>query len=140
MDVITLLWSLGSILALVLTVACALVWLIERRDRLSLILCLAGLAAAASVYLELRMMHAATPAEYGHWLRWYILSVYFALGGMLLFVHQYLGTGRLWLMCVIAVMRSLLVVVNFSVQPNFNFLEIISLAHVSLLGEQVSTV
>jgi signal transduction histidine kinase len=35
--------------------------------------------------------------------------------------------------------RSLILVVNFSVHPSFTYSEIVSLRHVSLLGEQVST-
>jgi signal transduction histidine kinase len=138
--IITFLCSLSAGVALALTAVCALLSLAERQERLSLSLCIAGIAAAACAYYELRMMQSATPAEYGLWLRWYNLCVYVAVVGLLLFVHNYLGTGRLWLMGLIVLARSLLVVVNFCVQPNFNFRRIVSLNHVSIFGEQVATV
>src|SRR5262245_23486864 len=103
---------------------CAVLWWVERHDRIALVLCIVGLAAATAAYHELQMMHSATPAEYGEWLRWYNVSIFCALGGLLLFVHYYLGTGRLWLLWVIVLMRSLILVVNFSVDPNVNFREI----------------
>ena len=86
------------------------------------------------------MMHSATAAEYGEWLRWYHVPIFLAFIAQLLFVHYYLGTGRLWLMWAIIFARSVVLVVNFSVHPNFNFSNIVSLRHVSLLGEQISVI
>ncbi len=86
------------------------------------------------------MLHSATAAEYGEWLRWYYLPVFVALVAMLLFVHYYLGTGRVWLLWTVIFARSVQVVVNFSVHPNFAFSSIDSLRSVSLFGEQVSTI
>jgi signal transduction histidine kinase len=140
MDTVTFLWSLSAAFALMLAMVATLAWLSEPRNRIALVLGVVGLAAAASAYIELRMMHSATPAEYGHWLRWYNLSVYCALGGLLAFVHYYLGTGRIWLLSGIVLARSVLVIVNFCVFPNINFREILTLDHVSILGVQVSTV
>jgi signal transduction histidine kinase len=62
------------------------------------------------------------------------------LVAMLLFVHYYLGTGRVWLMWTVILARSAQVLVNFLVHPNFGFSEIVSLRSVSLFGEQVSTI
>ena len=103
-------------------------------------LCILGVATAASAYAELGMLHSATAAEYGEWLRWYYLPVFVALVAMLLFVHYYLGTGRVWLLCAVIFARSVVVVVNFLVQPNFGFSSIVSLRSVSLFGEQVSVI
>ncbi|HJR20585.1 MAG TPA: ATP-binding protein [Dongiaceae bacterium] len=137
---VTLLWSLCGIVAIALAAVCGWLWLIERRDRASLMLCILGVAAAASSYAELGLMHAATVAEYGEWLRWYHVPVFFAFMAQVLFVHYYLGTARLWLMWAVILARSVVLVVNFSVHPNFNFVSIDSLRHVSLLGEQVSVI
>jgi len=103
-------------------------------------LCTVGIATAAAGYAELGLMHSATVAEYGEWLRWYHVPIFFAVIAQLLFVHYYLGTGRLWLMWAIIFARSVVLVVNFSVHPNFNFSSIASLRRVSLLGEQVSQI
>jgi signal transduction histidine kinase len=140
MEIVTILWSLGAAVALTLTVVCGLVWLIERRDAATLMLCILGVATAASAFGELGMMQSATPAEYGEWLRWYYLPVLLALVAMLLFVHFYLGTGRVWLLWTVVVARTVQVLVNFSVHPNFGFSSIDSLRTVSLFGEQVSAI
>lgn len=140
MEAVTLLWSLSAAVAITLAVLCALVWLIERQDLASLMLCILGVATAASAYAELGMMHSVTPGEYGEWLRWYHVPIFLALMAQLLFVHYYLGTGRGWLAWVVILARSVVLIVNFSVQPNFNFANIVSLRSVSLLGDQVSQI
>jgi signal transduction histidine kinase len=140
MEAVTLLWSFSATVAMTLAVLCAAVWLIERQDHASLMLCILGVATAASAYAELGMMHSATPVEYGEWLRWYHLPVFLALIAQMLFVRYYLGTGREWLMWAVIVARVAVLVVNFSVHPNFNFANIISLRTVPLLGEQISQI
>jgi signal transduction histidine kinase len=140
MEIVTILWSLGAAVAITLGVVCGIVWLIERRDPASLMLCILGIATAVSAFVELGMMHAATAAEYGEWLRWYYLPVFVALVAMLLFVHFYLRTDRMWFLWTVIFARLILVVVNFSVQPNFAFASIDSLRTISLFGEQISAI
>ena len=139
MEVVTILWSLGAAVAIVLAAVFGLVWLIERRELASLMLCVLGIAVAIFIYCDLGLLRSTTPAEYGEWQRWYHIPGFLVLIGQLLFVHYYLGTGRLWLMWAVILARSLILIVNFLVHPSFNFSEIISLGHMSLLGEDVST-
>jgi signal transduction histidine kinase len=140
MEIVTILWSAGAGVATTLAVVCGVVWLIERRDLASLMLCILGFATAVSAYFEIRMMHSATAAEYGAWLRWYYLPVAVALVSLLLFVHFYLGTGRVWLMWTALFARSAVIVSNFLVYPNFGFSDIVSIRTVSLFGEQISAI
>jgi signal transduction histidine kinase len=140
MEIVTVLWSIGATVAVTLAAVCGLVWLVQRRDAASLMLCILGVATGALAYFELGMMRAASAAEYGEWLRWYHVPVFSALVAQLLFVHYYLGTGRLWLMWAVIVARSVVLLVNFSVQPNFNFSTLVSLRNVRLFGEQVSAI
>jgi len=140
MEIVTILWSIGAAVAITLAAVCGLVWLIERRDFASLMLCILGAATAVSAFVELGMMQSATAAEYAEWLRWYYLPVFVALAAMLLFVHYYLGSGRVWLLWTVIFARALLVVVNFLVHPNFAFSSIESLRSMSLFGEQVSAI
>jgi signal transduction histidine kinase len=92
------------------------------------------------VPFELGMIYAETPAEYGEWLRWYHLPIFLTLVGTLFLVRSYLGTGRMWLLWTIVAARALVLVVNFAVQPNFNFREIVALDRLAFLGEQVAVV
>jgi C4-dicarboxylate-specific signal transduction histidine kinase len=137
---VTILWPLWAAVAIALAAVCGLLWLIERRDLVSLMLCILGVAAAVLGYAEIGMMHSATVDEFGEWLRWYHVPTFFAFIALLLFVHYYLGTGRLWLMWAFIIVRSVILVVNFSVHPNFNFSNIVSLRRVSLLSEQISVI
>src|SRR5580765_3422093 len=137
---VTILWSFCGAVAIALAAVCGFVWLIERRNLASLMLCAVGVAAAASGYVELGLMHSATAAEYGEWLRWNHVPLFFAFISLLFFVHYYLGTGRLWLMWAFIFARSVVLVANFSLHPSVNFSDIVSLRRVSLLGEQISVV
>lgn len=103
-------------------------------------LCLFGVATAASAYIELGMLRSATPAEYGEWLRWYHLPIFLALIAQVLFVRSYLGTARPWLMWAVIAARSIVLIVNFSVYPNYNFARIDALRSTSLLGDHVSAI
>src|SRR5215470_8863687 len=140
MEAVTILWSFSAAVAVTLAMVWGAVWLVERRDLASLMLCILAIATAASAYIELGMMHAATAEDFGAWLRWYHLPIFLGLMAQLLFVHYYLGTGRSWLMWAVIVARAIVLVVNFSVRPNFNFTSIVSLRTVSLLGEPVSEI
>jgi signal transduction histidine kinase len=115
-------------------------WLMDRPNRASLMLCILTVTIAASAYVELRMFHSATVAEYGEWLRWHHLPSFFSLLGEILFIYFYLRKARLWLAAMLIVMRLTVLIVNFLVEPNFNFSHIASLRRISFLGEQVSTI
>lgn len=140
METATVLWSLGAAAAITLAALCGVMWLSERRVHSNLMLCLLGVATAASAYAELGMMHAATPAEFGEWLRWYHLPVFLGLLAQILFVHYYLGTSGRLLMWTVILARTIVLGLNFLVHPNFNFSSIDSLRITLLLGEEVSAI
>ncbi|HET7083334.1 MAG TPA: ATP-binding protein [Rhizomicrobium sp.] len=140
MGIVTVLWSLAAGVSVTLAVAGGSIRIVERRGSASATIFLLGIAVAVAAYIELLMMHSATPAEYGRFLRWYHVPVFFAMLGQALFVHYYLGTGRMWLLGVIIAARLVILAVDFMAQPAFNFSNIVSLQHFSLLGEQVSAV
>jgi len=140
MEMITTLWSLCGTVAIALAAVCGWLWLVERRDRASLMLCLLGVAAAGSGYVELAMMHSETPAEFAEWVRWYHVPIFLGFIALVLFTHYYLEAGRLWLMWAFLLARSVVLVVNFSVDPNFNLERLDSLRQMSLLGEEIAAV
>jgi signal transduction histidine kinase len=137
---VTVLWSLATGVALTLAAGCLCLWLMDRPNRASLMLCILSVAIAASAYDELRMFHSEAVVEYGEWLRWHHVTGFFFLIGETLFVYFYLRKARLWLAAMFIVMRLTVLIVNFLVEPNFNFSHIASLRRISFLGEQVSTI
>lgn len=140
MSVVTLLWTIIATVAATLALFCALAWTQDRRNLGYLMFCLTAAATAACTPFELGMMHASSPAEYGAWLRGYHLPIFFVLLGQMLFVRFYLGTGRRWLLYTLIAWRVLILVANFSVEPNFHFHELRELRQVIYLGEPISVV
>lgn len=140
METVTVLWSLAAATALTLATLCGLMWLSERRVYSNLMLFLLGVATAVSAYVELGMMHSATAAAYGAWLRWYHVPIFLALMAQVLFVHCYLGTSGKFLMWSVILARGAVLGLNFLVDPNFNFSSIDSLRAMPLLGDEVSAI
>src|SRR5688572_7268476 len=140
MSIVTLLWTINATVALTLALFCAVAWLMERRNVGYLMFCLIAVATAACTPFELGMMHAETATGYGAALQAYHLPIFFVLLGQVLFVYFYLGTSRLWMLCVFILWRVAILVTNFLVEPNFHFHEIRALQHIPYLGEEITVV
>jgi signal transduction histidine kinase len=138
MGLVTNVWSMGAAAAFTLAIVCGLAWLGERRDLSRPVFLIITLGVIAGMRCEVGMMHAATAAEYGQWLRWYHPPVFCVILGYVFLVRLYLGTGRLSLAWTIISLRLIILVVNFLVYPNSNWREIDNLHHIWFLGEQVS--
>jgi signal transduction histidine kinase len=126
--------------ALTLAVLYGVVWTVDRRNLANLTLCVVAIAMAGAARTEVGMMHAGTVAEYGDWARLCYLPLTFALVGQVVFVAQYLGTGRRWLLWTIISLRLVILAGNFLTYPTFAWRAIVSLRHVPFLGEQVAVV
>src|SRR5215472_7844802 len=138
MSLVTTLWSMQAAAALTLAVLYAVVWSVDRRNLANLTVCVVAVAMAVAARAEVGMMHSATVTEYGAWARLIYLPLFFALIGQLLFVHLFLGTGRLWLLWTIIGARVVMLLGNFLAYPTFAWREIVDLRHVTFLGEQVA--
>jgi signal transduction histidine kinase len=140
MNAVTMLWAGVAGVALTLAGVYGSLWLLDRRRPASLAFCAVAIGVAGLSIAELGMMHSASPAEYGRWVRWFHLPNFLVVAGLVAFVQLEFGTGRLWLATLIVGLRLLLLAVNFLVQPNVTWSEISSLRTMSFLGEQVSVV
>ena len=140
MNAVTILWSGVAGAALTTAGAHAVLWLLDRRAHANLAFCIVALAVAGLSITELGMMHSASAAEYGFWARWFHLPNFFAIAGLVAFVHLQFGTGRAWLAGLVVALRALLLCLNFLLDPNVNWSEISSLRAISFLGEPVSVI
>src|SRR5688572_6780975 len=140
MSVTAIIWSMAAAAALTLGVVHALVWVTDRSARANLMFSLVAMVFACMAPFELRLMHSQTPEEYGFWVRWIHVPLFFGITGTILFVRLYFGTGRIWLAWLIIALRCVVLAGNFVTHPNFNFSEISSLRELAFLGEAVSTV
>jgi signal transduction histidine kinase len=123
-----------------MAVAHGALWVLDRRGAANLAFSIVALAVAGLSITELGMMHAASPAEYGQWVRWFHVPNSLAVIGLVAFVRLQFGTGRLWLAGLVVGLRALILALNFVLDPNVNWSEISSLRTMSFLGEPVSVV
>lgn len=137
---VTLLWTIIATVAMTLAMFCAFAWALDRRNLGYLMFFVTAVATAACTPFELGMMHAQSPAEYGEWLRNYHLPIFFVFLGQALFVFFYLGTGRVWLLCLFISWRLAILVTNFAVEPNFHFHSIEALRQITYFGDQISVI
>ncbi len=138
MSLITILWSMGAAVCLTLAVIYGAAWVLDRRLVPHFLFSSLALATAIAARCQLGMMHSATPAEYGEWMRWWAAPLFFEVMGATFFVRSYLGTGRPWALWVLLSTQVIILVANFVLHPNVMVSEIDNLRHVQFLGEQIS--
>jgi len=140
MNAVIILWAGVAGTALTLAGVHGFLWLLDRRTSANLAFCVVAVSVAGISMAELGMMHSASPAEYGAWVRWFHVPNFLAILGLLAFVRLEFRTGRLWLAATIVVLRTGLLALNFTLPLNANWSEITSLRTVTFFGEQVSIV
>lgn len=140
MSYVTILWSGAAAAALLLGIVHAAVWLLNRQALPNLAVAVLALSLTGIGITELGMMVSQSPEEWGEWVRWCHLPLFFHIVGIVVFIRLYLGTGRLWLLWTIIAVRVVILIANFASPPNFNFHSITSIARMSFLGEEITVV
>jgi two-component system sensor kinase FixL len=137
MSLITIIWSMSASACLTLAGINLLVSYRDRNALANLFFSLLAIGTAAWTICELWMMRAVTPAEFATVLKWGHVAVWLLILSLVGFVRFYLKAGRPWLAWTICGLRTLLLVLNFLVGQNLNYLEVTRLGHMRLLGESV---
>jgi two-component system sensor kinase FixL len=138
MSWVTVIWSVGAGACLTLALIHLAVWWKNRSARASLVFAVMAIAVAAFAALELVMMQAETPGQFGIVVRWIHVPVWVIVVSLVIFVRLYLKAGRRWLAWTVVGARTLSLILNCVFSPNINFRQITGLRHVSFLGEPVS--
>jgi len=131
---------MGSGACLTLALIHVVVWWKDRTARTNLVFSVMAIAVAAFAALELAMMRAQTPEQFGIAVRWVHVPVWVIVVSLVIFVRLYLNAGRRWLAWAVVGVRTLSLILNFILSPNINYREITALRHVSFFGESVSVV
>src|SRR5206468_7403659 len=97
-----------------------------------------AIAVAIFAALELALMRAQTPEQFGAIVRWLHVPVWLMIASLVVFVRLYLHAGRWWLAWTVIGVRTLSLILNFIFSPNINYREITALKHIRFLGESVS--
>jgi PAS domain S-box-containing protein len=114
------------------------VWLRERSVRANAAFAVLAASVGVMAFLELHMLRAQTPAEFGRMLWWNHIPIWLAFVSVVAFVRLHLRAGRAWLGWVAIGLRTLALVVNFFSAPNINYSEIVALQQVTVFGEALS--
>ena len=114
------------------------IWFRQRGRRDYLVFALCAFSVAVFSVFELAGMHAVSPAEYGMLVRWAHLPGWGMIVLLPWFVHLYLQAGRPWLLWSLTILRTVVVVLNFILQPNINFSQVTGIRQVSFFGTPVS--
>jgi two-component system sensor kinase FixL len=137
---VTVVWSMIATGALLLGLMHLARWSMDRSARVDLTFSIVALAFVGVAIAELGTMHAHTPGAWGQWVKWCHVPLAVMIIGTIVFVRQYLGSGRTWLAYLLIGLRLLILAINLVVDPNVNFERIDSIAQVEFLGETVSVV
>jgi len=138
MSWITVIWSVGGGACLTLAFIQFIVWWKNRAARANLVFSVLAIAVASFAALELALMRAQTPEQFGEVVRWLHVPVWVMIASLVAFVRLYLRAGRRWLAWTVVAVRTLSLILNFTFWPNINYRQITALRHISFLGEPVS--
>jgi PAS domain S-box-containing protein len=83
------------------------------------------------------MLRADRVNQYAALVRWIHVPVWVLTVAFVAFVRRYLKAGRAWLAWSIYSIRTLVLVLNFVLTPNINFLAITKIRHLSLWGGEI---
>ena len=138
MSWVTVIWSVGAGACLTLAFLQFIVWWKDRSARANLVFSVGAVAVAVFAALELALMRAETPEQFGSVARWIHVPGWVPIVSIVAFVRLYLNAGRRWLAWTVVAVRTLSLILNFVISPNLNYRKITGLRHVLFLGESVS--
>src|SRR5438876_4445364 len=138
MNWVTVIWSMGGGACLTLALMHLVVWWKDRTARANLVFSVMAIAVATFAALELALMRAETPEQFGMAVRWMHVPAWVIIASLVGFVRLYLKAGRQWLAWTVVGVRTLSLILNFALSPNINYREITALRHIPFLGESVS--
>ena len=137
MSWITMIWSGMAGVCIGLAGLQLLTWMKSRDSYPYLLFSIAALGGAGAALVELGMMRAQSPAQFGELLRLYHVPIFILVVALVWFVRFYLQAGRLWLARLITGLRILILILAFSLEPTLNFIEITALHSIPFMGEIV---
>lgn len=141
MNWIAIIWSASSGACLMLGIMQLFIWLKSNRRAMEcLALAFAAFAVAGIALGEWLMMTSHEPDDYARVLRWAHVPVMVLLVAIVAFVRFHFRTGIPWLAWTVIGLRIMVLVLNFVIPENANFLEITALKQIDFLGERVSVI
>ena len=94
MSWVTIVWSIGAGACMTLAFLQFIVWWKDRAALANLMFSVGAVAVAVFAALELGLMRAETPEQFGILMRWIHVPAWFLIVSVVCFVRLYLGAGR----------------------------------------------
>src|SRR5205823_9234717 len=139
MSWIPVFWSINLGACLTLAAFYCAVWCKQRQIWAHLLFSCSAVAAAAICAFEMGMMNVQTVEQYQTLVRWVHVPTWVLTVSFVAFVRLYLRAGRAWLAWSIYSLRTLVLILNFVLAPNINFLAITRIRQLSWwAGQSVS--
>ncbi len=114
------------------------VWAKQRSNLAYLLFSCSAVAAAIISGFELKMLNATTVEQYQLLMRWIHVPVWILTLSFVAFVRWYLNAGRSWLAWSIYVLRTVVLILNFSFPVSINFNRITGIHHFTWAGDIIS--
>ena len=127
---VVVIWSMGVGACLTLALVNFVVWCKDRTARANIAFSLLAIAVAIFAALELALMRAQTPEQFGTIVRWLHVPVWAMIASLVAFIRLYLRAGRPWLAWTVVGVRTVSLVLNFTFPPNINYQQITALKHI----------
>src|SRR5207244_10009793 len=138
MNWVTVIWAMGGGACLMLALMHLVVWWKDRTARANLVFSVMAIAAAAFGVLELALMRAETPEQFGSAIRWMHVPAWVIIVSLVGFVRLYLRAGRRWLAWASVGVRTLSLIFNFGFSASIYYREITSVRDIPFRGSVVS--
>src|SRR5215467_13537663 len=114
MSWVTVIWSMGAGACLTLAIIQFIIWWHDRTALANLAFSVLAVSAASFAAVELQLMRAQTPEQFGIAARWMHVSAWVAVVSLVCFVRLYLHAGRRWLAGTVIGIRTLSLILNFT--------------------------
>src|SRR5499427_6220866 len=138
MNSVAVIWSMNAGACLTLAAFYGAVWFKQRANWAYLLFSCSAVAAAVISAFELWMLNAKTVEQYQLLMRWIHVPVWVLTISFVAFVRLYLHAGRPWLAWSIYVLRTVVLVLNFTFPVSINFDRITGIRHFPWGGDIIS--
>lgn len=138
MNWVIVVWSMVAATCLTLAGVHGFVWIRQRQALASLMFCFTATSTAGMAVCELWMMASETTDSYGRALQWFNFTLWMMTFSVVGFIHFYQGSGRDWLALLVCFLRTIAVILNFSLHPNVYYSSIDNLRHITFLHQTVT--
>ena len=114
MSWVTVIWSISAGACLTLAFLQFIVWWKDRAAPANLVFAVGAVSVAVFAGLELALMQAETPAQFGKVMRWIHVPAWVLIVSIVAFVRLYLNAGRRWLGWSVVAIRTVALILNFT--------------------------